>query len=84
MVTYTNLIYAYNIKEGYYYSGFYNYIGTDCVSNSVRLIDVSSSKKKVVEVCKDGVWGSITSSRWSNRAARVVCRQLGLPWQSKF
>ncbi len=35
-------------------------------------------------MCKDGVWGSITSSSWNNRAARVVCRQLGLPWECKF
>ncbi len=61
-----------------------NYLGLNCVNNSVRLIEVPSSIKKIVEVCKDGVWGSITSSRWSNQAARVVCRQLGLPWQRKF
>ncbi len=37
-----------------------------------------------MEVCKDGVWGSITSSGWENRDARVACRQLGLPWESKL
>ncbi len=61
-----------------------NCLGTNCVNNSVRLIEVPSSIKKIVEVCKDGVWGSITSYRWNNQAARVICRQLGLPWQSKF
>ena len=55
-----------------------------CTSGSVRIIPMSSSNDGVVEVCLDGVWGSITSHSWGNRDAEVVCKELRWPWQSKL
>ena len=57
---------------------------SDCLNGSIRLVRASSANDGVVEICVDGVWGSITPSGWDYREAQVVCRQLGLPWESKF
>ena len=37
----------------------------------------------MVEICLDGVWGTVTSSSWNTPDAEVVCRQLGYPWDCK-
>ena len=37
----------------------------------------------IVEVCKEGLWGSISydaDDLWGANEAKVICRQLGLPY----
>ena len=58
-------------------------VSSNCVNDSIRLTNGSSSNNGVVEICLDGVWGSITSYLWNNIDAIVVCRELGQPWESK-
>ena len=43
----------------------------------MRLQDGTHTSNGRVEVCQDGIWGSVCSSGWDLMDARVVCRQLG-------
>ena len=49
----------------------------DCRDGDIRLEGSLSSLKGRVEMCYDGVWGTICSHSWSTSDASVVCRQLG-------
>ena len=52
----------------------------DCTNGTIRLVGGQSSNEGRVEICISGVWGSVCRDRWDSSDARVVCRQLGLPY----
>ena len=49
----------------------------ECTSGSIRLNGGTIDKEGRVEVCVNGVWGSICDDGWDTTDAIVVCRQLG-------
>ena len=55
----------------------------ECVNGEVRLVNGSSDIQGRVEICLDGVFGTVCNEAWDNADAAVVCRQLGVN-SSKF
>ena len=50
---------------------------TNCTTGDVRLQDGTIENEGRVEVCVNGVWGSVCGYGWSTIDASVVCNQLG-------
>ena len=50
-----------------------------CTHGALRLVGGRTSNEGRVEICINGVWGTVCHSGWSSNDARVVCRQLGFP-----
>ena len=57
------------------------YILGVCIDGDVRLVGTPSNKQGRVEVCANGMWGTVCDRFWGKMDAKVVCRQLGFPYQ---
>ena len=54
-----------------------------CNDTDIRLVGGSRLNEGRVEYCSEGVWGSVCGDIWGRNNSLVVCRQLGLPTESK-
>ena len=53
-----------------------------CIHGSVRLANGTTTRGRV-EICINGMWGTVCDDAWDVNDARVVCRQLRLPFSSE-
>jgi len=51
-----------------------------CSNGTIQLAGGQSSNEGRVEVCINGVWGTVCDDYWDSNDAKVVCRELGLPY----
>lgn len=50
---------------------------TGCLEGQVRLANGTIEQEGRVEVCSNGVWGTVCQNGWNAIDAYVVCSQLG-------
>ena len=49
----------------------------NCTTGEIRLTDGTTQYEGRVEVCINGVWGTVCDYGWDTREAYAVCHQLG-------
>ena len=59
------------------FMSFMSTAAQECSYGVLRLVGGRSSNEGRVEICINGVWGTVCHSSWGDNDARVVCRQLG-------
>ena len=48
----------------------------NCTHGEIRLVNGQTESEGRIEVCVNGLWGTVASPGWNTADARVVCRQL--------
>ncbi|CAN9500192.1 unnamed protein product [Ophioblennius macclurei] len=59
-------------------SGAISWAYCDCQQGATRLAGGPSNNSGRLEVYRNGIWGAVCDTHWTDRDASVICRQLGL------
>ena len=54
---------------------------SNCTHGNIKLVGGDTEREGRVEVCINGLWGSVCSSGWNLQEANVICRYVGYPTQ---
>ena len=66
----TLLVYTYQVLK--------NKTGpSSCGDGDIQLVGGDSEREGRVEICYNGVWGTVCDYGWDQVDANIVCRQLG-------
>ena len=60
------------------------YLVVKCKHGDIRLTGRRYSTIGRVEVCQNGIWGTVCSDSFDDKDASVVCRQLGYSPYGRF
>ena len=72
-----------DLKKFFIFS-FCQYNVLVCIHGEIRLLGGANVRTGRVEVCNDGVWGTVCDDVWGSTDAQVACRQLGYASTGKF
>lgn len=69
-------------------AGFTTVNGTlqdkECITGALRLVGGSNELEGRLEICINRAWGTVCSDSFSESDAKVVCRQLGAPFNGEL
>lgn len=55
-----------------------------CNEGTIRLADGVFDQQGRVEICTNGIWGTICDQGWDDADARILCRDLGYTGTGKI
>ncbi len=58
---------------------YYTTAPGNCTVGDIRLMDGQTVREGRVEICIEGLWGTICDDSWDVNDGEVVCRKLGFP-----